>query len=41
MTDKPAPPTACTEPPWAWLLKRIDAEQTAKVLRILNRRPGK
>ncbi len=35
------PPTACKEPPWAWLLKRLDAEQTAKVLRVLGKRPSK
>ncbi len=38
MSDKPEPPTACKEPPWAWLLKKIDDEQTAKVLRVLGKR---
>ncbi len=34
-------PTAARCPPWQPTLDRIDAEQTAKVLRVLNRRPGK
>ncbi len=41
MTDKPPPPTACTEPPWQAILDKLDAEQAAKVLRVLNKRPGK